>query len=148
MYCWCYDLTAVKEETASRTSIDFRCLPLPDRSCEILDIGVLPVVFTGSKPKTPIRNLMRWHTLSKALAKQHFDIIIQSSEPLKCEKVASAADCATNQGPALQIRAVFCSMFGFAGPYCTAWSITNHRQQSEHCLPTASLHVDREENQG
>lgn len=34
----------------SLTSVYFRRLPLPDRSGEILDIGVIPVAFTGRKP--------------------------------------------------------------------------------------------------
>lgn len=36
--------------TVSFTSVYFRRLPLPDRSGKILDIGVIPVAFTGRKP--------------------------------------------------------------------------------------------------
>lgn len=40
----------VVEKTVSLTSVYFRRLPLPNRSGEILDIGVVPVAFTGCKP--------------------------------------------------------------------------------------------------
>lgn len=37
-------------DTEKLTSINFRCFPLSYRSGKILDVGVLPVAFTGSKP--------------------------------------------------------------------------------------------------
>lgn len=75
----------------SLTSVDFRCLPFPYWSHKVLDVRILPVAFTGSKPRKTNYKLDEDETyVINALVNNTFDINIESNGLFKCEKAAAS----------------------------------------------------------
>lgn len=78
--------------TAPLTSVYFRRLPFPNRSREILDVGVVPVAFTGGKPAFKTHVWWNGKTIDEAFREYYLNEWKDSIWRL------AAAVCTDNEG--------------------------------------------------